>query len=55
MLTRVFTTAALDFVVEHKGVFTIGELLTLPEAIEVTASAYMGSVLIVTGDKDLYV
>ncbi|TCD71430.1 hypothetical protein EIP91_010136 [Steccherinum ochraceum] len=48
-----FPQSSLDFIVQHKGVITIGELLTRGQALSKTAAAYTGPVLVVTGDKDM--
>lgn len=47
------STASLDFVETHKGVFTIGELLTISQPLSRPATAFTGSILVVTGAKDL--
>lgn len=40
---------------DHKGIITVGEFLTRGNALAKVASSYTGPVLVVTGDKDLYV
>ena len=40
---------------EHKGINTIGELLTRGDALAKVAVQYTNPVLIVTGAKDMYV
>ncbi|KAL5492121.1 hypothetical protein ACEPAI_3568 [Sanghuangporus weigelae] len=50
-----FTRMSLEFIQDHKGVFTIVELLTISEAISQEAPEFNGYVLVVSGDKDFIV
>lgn len=45
--------ASLELAERLKGVTTIGELLTITEVLFKPAVNYTGSVLVVSGDKDL--
>ncbi|THH31553.1 hypothetical protein EUX98_g2644 [Antrodiella citrinella] len=50
-----FPQSALDFLLEHRGVITVGEVLTLGQTLSTVVPNFTAPLLIVTADKDMCV